>query len=146
MSYFWKSGSVCGCQSSCNRKVTGSQVCSCKVSSVSLCGTAVCGTEVTKAGNSACADLTTTLFVVILEFVLIVTYYPCKTMLLTGIDTNFFFFCCVPAHAFPLLSMGINIKPMGFGEEVLPPVPKPVKYQYQGLVSISCRHSSELSI
>lgn len=66
-------------------------------------------------------------------------------MLLTGIDVNFFLFPCVPAHAFLLLSMRINIKLVGFGEEILPTVPKPAKYQHWGLVSTSCRHSSELS-
>lgn len=65
-------------------------------------------------------------------------------MLLTGIDIKVVF-SCVPAHAFPLLSVGINIKLTGFGKEVLPTIPKPIKYQYQGLV-MSCHHSSELSI
>lgn len=65
-------------------------------------------------------------------------------MLLTGIDIKVVF-SYVPAHAFPLLSMGISIK-LRFGEEVLPTIPKPIKYQHQGLVSMSCHHCSELSI
>lgn len=65
-------------------------------------------------------------------------------MLLTGIDINVIF-SCVPAHAFPLLSVEIDMKLTGFGKEIVPTIPKLIKYQHQGLV-MSCHHSSELSI